>query len=71
MLKIAHIINPFAATAKHEEIQKITFDSIFNAMKYAEKDVEIDLVSVQFEEDLKKTKDLIDIYLTEHLDQSE
>jgi hypothetical protein len=25
----------------------------------------------QFEEDLKKTKDLIDIYLIEHLDQSE
>ena len=25
----------------------------------------------QFEEDLKKTKDLIDIYLFEHLDQSE
>ena len=24
-----------------------------------------------FEEDLKKSKDLIDIYLTEHLDQSE
>ena len=25
----------------------------------------------QFEEDLQKTKDLIDIYLAEHLDQSE
>jgi len=25
----------------------------------------------QFEEDLKKAQDLIDIYLTEHLDQSE
>lgn len=53
MLKIAHIVNPFIADKSSDLFlaQPFTFQSMINAKKVAESEVEVELLTAQFEED--------------------
>ncbi|HEY0677589.1 MAG TPA: hypothetical protein VGD17_04850 [Chitinophagaceae bacterium] len=50
---IAHLINPVSLQADHElsRSQPITFESMRSAVKYARKDINVELLTAQFAED--------------------